>query len=81
MGGTRSILDIERVADVPEIGVAAPLDDAILEDLYDTTTPTHDLIQSNMDFFGRIERGQAIYFVLYKDGEPDELVFAGYSFD
>jgi hypothetical protein len=39
------------------------------------------MIESNMDFFDPIERGQAIYIVVYREGKPDELFFAGYSFD
>jgi hypothetical protein len=34
-----------------------------------------------MDFFEDIERGQAIYFVLYHDGKPTEIFFAGMSYD
>jgi hypothetical protein len=34
-----------------------------------------------MDFFEELDRGHGIYIVLYKDGKPDELFFAGYSFD
>ena len=81
MDGTRSILDIEGVADAPGFGVVAPLDDAALENLFETTQPTRQMIESNMDLFDQIERGQAIYIVAYKNGLPDELFFAGYSFD
>jgi hypothetical protein len=81
MDGTRSILDIEEIGDMIQIGVAAPLDDESLEDLYETAQPTHEMIEANMDFFEKIDRGEAIYIVVYKDGKPDELFFAGYSFD
>jgi hypothetical protein len=81
MDGTRSILDIEGMGDAVEIGVAAPLDDEALEELYETTQPTRQMIESNMDFFEQIDRGQAIYIVVYKNGNPDQLFFAGYSFD
>jgi hypothetical protein len=79
--GTRSILDIDRTGDEPDHGVAVPLDDAVLLGLFGTTEPTHDMVESHQDFFGGIERGQAVYVVVYRDGRPDELLFAGYSFD
>jgi hypothetical protein len=79
--GTRSILDIDAVGDAPDFGIAAPLDDEALEDLFETTEPTHERVESSLDVFDRIERGQAIYVVVYRDGKPDELFFAGYSFD
>jgi hypothetical protein len=79
--GTRSILDIERVGDEPDFGAAVPLDDAMLIDFYDTTEPTHEMVESNLDVFDQIERGQAVYVIVYRDGQPDELFFAGYSCD
>jgi hypothetical protein len=39
------------------------------------------MIEQNMDFLEDVERGQAVYLVVYKDGKPEELFFAGYSFD
>jgi hypothetical protein len=79
--GTRSILDITCIGDSIDIGTAAPLEDEALEDLYGTAKPTRQMIESKMDFFDYINRGQAIYIIIYKNGKPDELFFAGYSFD
>lgn len=79
--GTRSILDIERIADAPDFCAAAPLSDEELHDYFGTTEPTLDMVEDNMDFLEEVERGHAIYFTLYADGEPDQLFFAGYSFD
>ncbi len=79
--GTRSILDIGETGDEPGFGVAARLDDAVLMDLFGTTEPTREMIEANMDFFDDIERGQAVYLVAYRDGQPHELFFAGYSYD
>ena len=79
--GTRSILDIETVADEPDFGVAAPLDPELLEELYETTRPTRRMIEENMEFLEDVERGHCVYTVVYKDGKPDELFFAGYSYD
>jgi hypothetical protein len=79
--GTRSILDISHIAEEPGFCAASPLPGEILEELYGSTMPSRTAVEANMDFFEQIERGQAVYVVLYKDGEPDELLFAGYSFD
>jgi hypothetical protein len=79
--GTASILDLDRVSDEPDYGAVTPLAESMLEELYGTTRPTREMIEQNMDFFEEIERGQGIYTVAYKDGVPDELFFAGYSYD
>jgi hypothetical protein len=79
--GTRSILDIEHIGDQPDFCVATRIDPEALKDLYGTTEPTHEMIEPNMGFLDDIERGHAIYVVVYKNGQPDELFFAGYSFD
>ncbi|MCI0381420.1 MAG: hypothetical protein L0215_27865 [Gemmataceae bacterium] len=79
--GTRSILDISSIADEPDFGAAAPLSDEALTALYGTTQPTRAAVEANMDFLEDVERGQAVYIILYKNGKPDELMFAGYSFD
>ena len=79
--GTRSILDIEGVSDTVQFGMVARLDDAVLEGIFQTRVPTRQMIESNMEFFDQIERGHAIYIIVYKNDRPDELFFAGYSFD
>ena len=79
--GTRSILDIERIADHADFGVAVRLQSARLAELYGTDRPTRQMVKENMDFFEDVERGQAVYFVLFQDGKPSELFFAGMSYD
>jgi hypothetical protein len=39
------------------------------------------MVEANMDFMEEIERGHGVYIILYLDGKPDEICFAGYSFD
>jgi len=78
--GTRSILDIERVSDEPDFSVAAPLTPETMQSLYGTTQPTHKMIE-NMEFLEELEAGHCVYVVTYKEGKPDEILFAGYSFD
>jgi hypothetical protein len=79
--GTRSILDLNHVADEPEFCAVSPLDEDFLQEAYGTTRPTRAMLEQNMDFFEGIDRGQGIYVVAYKDDQPDQILFAGYSFD
>jgi hypothetical protein len=78
--GTRSILDLERVTEEPELGAVSPFPDELLLDLYGTTRPTRELVWQGNDS-EYIERGQGIYIILYRDDQPDEIFFAGYSYD
>jgi hypothetical protein len=79
--GTRSILDLDHVADEPDFCAVVPLADDVLKGLYGTTEPTRAVVEANMEFFEDIERGQGVYIILYANGKPDEICFAGYSFD
>ena len=79
--GTRSILDSHSISDEAEFFTATPLPEELLEELYGTTQPTRAQVEGNMDFLEDLERGHALYTTLYKNGQPDELFFAGYSVD
>jgi hypothetical protein len=79
--GTRSIIDLERVSEEPELGAVTALGDDAMQDLFGTTRPTREMVEQNEDLWEDLERGQGIYIVLYRDEEPDEIFFAGYSFD
>ena len=79
--GTRSILDIQSIADEPDFCVAMPLNKQRLEELYGTAEPTRQMIEDNMDFLEDVDRGHCVYILAHKDGKPDEVLFAGYSFD
>jgi hypothetical protein len=79
--GTRSILDIQTIGEEPDFCVAAPLEDAELQALYGTTQPTRKMLEQNLGFLEDIDRGHCKYALAYKDGQPDEVLFAGYSFD
>jgi len=39
------------------------------------------MIEQNMDFLDDIERGEGVYFIVYKEGNPSEIFFAGFSYD
>jgi hypothetical protein len=79
--GTASILDIDHVAAEPEFCAVAPVPADVLVRYFGTDQPTHEMVEQNGDLFEDIERGQGVYIVVYKDGAPAELYFAGYSFD
>ena len=51
-----------------------------------TTWPEHDVpMQMHLDFTvprrEDLERGQGVYIILYNGDQPDEIFFAGYSYD
>jgi hypothetical protein len=80
--GTRSILDIQAIGDEPDFSVAAPLPDETRQELYGTTQPTRQMIEDNqLEFLEDVDRGHCVYVLAYKDGKPDQVLFAGYSFD
>ncbi len=81
--GTRSILDISRVGEQLGYGVAFPLPVDELNRLFGTPFPSRDEAIKDLPFLRkyRIERGEAIYFLIYDHDQPTEILFAGYSFD
>ncbi|HEX8888623.1 MAG TPA: hypothetical protein VF779_05580 [Pyrinomonadaceae bacterium] len=79
--GTRSILDMMTVSDVPDYSAVAPLPQEDLLDLFGTERPTHEMIEESEELYDKLERGQGVYIIVYKDGQPSEIFFAGYSFD
>jgi hypothetical protein len=80
--GTRSILDIARVSDAPDYGVAAPLAEEVLIDAFGSERPTHEMIARRLvSIMEDIERGQCVYIVAYADDKPTEIFFGGYSYD
>jgi len=79
--GTRSILDLGHISEETEMGAVTPLTDDELEELFGTTRPTRKMIEASADLWERLDRFQGLSIVLYKDDEPDEIYFAGYSCD
>ena len=79
--GTRSILDMERVADAPELGAVSPLQPEELRELFGTEQPTLEAIGKSDEFIDRLERGQGVYIILYQQGKAEKIYFAGYSYD
>jgi hypothetical protein len=79
--GTRSILDIDGIAFEPEYCMATPFPEESLELYFGTAKPTKEIVSRSMGFLEAVDRGHCVYFTVFKDGEPSELFFAGYSFD
>jgi hypothetical protein len=79
--GTRSIIDLAHISEEPEMGAVTPLTDDELEELFGTTHPTRAMVEENYDIWERLDRFQGVYIILYKDDQPDEIYFAGYSCD
>jgi hypothetical protein len=79
--GTRSILDMQAVSDTSDFCVVAPLSPDRLRELFGTDKPTHEMVEESEELYEEMERGKGIYIIVYKDGQPSKLFFAGYSFD
>ena len=79
--GTRSILDMEGVSEEPDFAMVTPLTKEQLRELYGTEQPTHGQVADQQDIYEMLERGQGASVVVYEQGRPTELFFAGYSFD
>ena len=79
--GTRSILDVDRVSEVPGFGSAVPLDGETLIEVFGTAQPTREVVEGDLSFLEEIGRGECIYFCVFEHEEPTHLVFAGVSYD
>jgi hypothetical protein len=89
--GTRSILDIMRITSEPDYFAACALPPDELIGLFGTIKPTRELVErvligteSSLGvnlFWERIDRGQGRYVVVYDKSGPNELFFAGMSWD
>jgi hypothetical protein len=79
--GTRSIIDLDRVSDQPDYGAVTALGSQSLQALFGTTRPTREMVEASRDLWEDLERGQGVFIILYKNDGPDEIYFAGYSYD
>lgn len=80
--GTHSILDITQIASRREYGAATPLSKRKLKSTFGTETPTRaDLDVGDWSFEEELDRLQAVYFVVYDNGQPSEYCFVGCSGD
>ncbi len=79
--GTRSILDLDHVAEQPGFRALVPLKEEVLLEMFGTTRPTRWMVESDYNrpfsaLLGKIERGMGIYIVLYNGGQADEIFFS-----
>jgi hypothetical protein len=79
--GTRSILDMLKVSDSPEYCAVAPLSSEKLLELFGTDQPTSEMVEDCEELYEVLERGKGTYMIVYKDEQPSQILFAGYSFD
>jgi len=79
--GTASILDIMQISDRPDFCCAAPFSAEELQRYFGTDRPTRAHVEKADEYWEDIERGHARYAILYADGKPTEIYFAGYSLD
>jgi hypothetical protein len=79
--GTASILDIQQISDEPDFCCAAPFSAEELKEFFGTDRPTRADIETADEHWESLDRGQARYAVVYANGQPAEIYFAGYSFD
>lgn len=84
--GARCILDLDHISEEPELCAACPIPAATLEEHFGTAQLTRAVFEAEQDAFWdimeEVDRGTGVYTLLYDDnGEPNEIVFAGYSFD
>jgi hypothetical protein len=79
--GTRSILDMERISDTPAHNAAwlVPRDE--LKGLFGSAEPSREKIENCEELMEKIGSGQGVCIVAYRNGRPDGIYFAGYSFD
>jgi len=83
--GTRSILDVDRIANAIACHAVAPLDEHSLRAAFGSSRPTREMVEKSLaesdSVFARIDRGEAVYVLIYEHGLPAEILFAGWSFD
>lgn len=80
--GTGSILDMEGISDQPDYFMITPLTDAELFALFGMPQPDHDMVMAAMhQITGYRASAQGTCLVIYRDGQPDEIFFGGFSGD
>ena len=79
--GTGSILDIMEISDEPDLCTACPFPPDELEEYFGTAQPNLAQVEASDEIWDAIDRGTARYIILYTDGSPSHIFFAGYSLD
>lgn len=74
----------ERFVEATTFGAVSPLSDSQLVEIFGTIQPTHELVEQWDQTDGYSQycgRWSGIYLIVYNDGSPDEIYFAGFSGD
>jgi hypothetical protein len=79
--GTRSVLDMERISDTLASGAVSPVSREELLRMFGTEQPTREMVEQCEELIEGIGRGRGIYVVIYRQGKPEAIYFAGYSYD
>lgn len=86
--GTGTILDIIGLSPAPTPLHASPSTHDTLVALFGHSNPDHDEVEEKLlrapktyAFWEEIGRGECRYFLVYANGAPAEVFFAGYSID
>jgi hypothetical protein len=80
--GTHSILDIQSTGRRRGFGVATPCPPRSAARVFGSERPTREQIEAHwLRLSDRLERWEAYYVTVYKDGEPAEYAFIGCSGD
>ena len=80
--GTRSILDLMRVSEAPEMCAVSAVDEESLEEFFGTAKPDRATVEENMfELLEDVGRGEGVYVTIYEGDRPAQLLFAGYSVD
>jgi hypothetical protein len=80
--GTHSVLDIEHTGPRREFGVAAPMPARRIREFFGSEQPTHEQVEQMWgDVSDELDRWQAYYVTVFKDGKPHEYAFIGCSGD
>jgi hypothetical protein len=85
--GTRSIIDIQKVAAERNIFAISPAPPAKLKELFGTEKPTHAMVENASKklphefhaFLETYDRGSGVYIVIYDGDRPSEIYIAGWS--
>jgi hypothetical protein len=85
--GTHSILDIQRISPTPDFASVCPMPADDLRTVFGTDKPTREMVEDKLGDEPLVEhplvaeRWQGTYFVVFRDGQPNELCFVGTSGD
>jgi len=80
--GTHSILDIREISDTDDRNHSGRMSDTDLQSMFSTLTPSREQVEEKqMDIQTYRGRWMCTYVIIFKDAEPSELFFTGYSGD